>query len=424
MTSRERLTATLNHRQPDRPCVDFGATFVTGIHAAAVHRLRRAVLGDESWRVKVCEPYQMLGEIDAPLRKALGIDVIGIPGRKTLFGIETKDWKPFTLFDGTPVLVPGDFNTTVDPASGDLLIYPEGDTSAPPSGRMPKGGYFFDSIVRQPPIDDDKLRVEDNLEEFGPFSEADIAYYLQKRQWLDQNPDAGRLLIIPGTAFGDIALVPAPFLKYPKGIRDIEEWYISTVARKDYVLELFDRQCAIAEKNLGTLIDIFGDSIDVALITGTDFGTQRGPFISREAYRELFLPFHRRINTAIHKKTGWKTFIHSCGSVYSLIPDFIDAGFDILNPVQCSAAEMDAARLKAEFGKDLVFWGGGTDTQKTLPFGTPDQVYREAMERLTIFNRGGGFVFNAIHNIQGPTPTENMLALFRALKECPGDGRR
>ncbi len=424
MTSRERLKATLNHQQPDRPCVDFGATFVTGIHAAAVHRLRRAVLGDESWRVKVCEPYQMLGEIDAPLRGALGIDVIGIPGRKTLFGIETKDWKPFTLFDGTPVLVPGDFNTTVDPASGDLLIYPEGDTSAPPSGRMPKGGYFFDSIIRQPPIDDDKLRVEDNLEEFGPFSEADIAYYRRNREWLDQNPDAGRLLIIPGTAFGDIALVPAPFLKHPKGIRDIEEWYISTVARKDYVLELFDRQCAIAEKNLGTLIDIFGDSIDVALITGTDFGTQRGPFISREAYRELFLPFHRRINSAIHEKTSWKTFIHSCGSVYSLIPDFINAGFDILNPVQCSAAEMDASRLKAEFGKDLVFWGGGTDTQRTLPFGTPDQVYAEAMERLTIFNRGGGFVFNAIHNIQGPTPTENMLALFRALKECTGDGRR
>jgi len=424
MTSRERLKATLNHQQPDRPCVDFGATFVTGIHAAAVHRLRRAVLGDESWRVKVCEPYQMLGEIDAPLRGALGIDVIGIPGRKTLFGIETKDWKPFTLFDGTPVLVPGDFNTTVDPASGDLLIYPEGDTSAPPSGRMPKGGYFFDSIIRQPPIDDDKLRVEDNLEEFGPFSEADIAYYRRNREWLDQNPDAGRLLIIPGTAFGDIALVPAPFLKHPKGIRDIEEWYISTVARKDYVLELFDRQCAIAEKNLGTLIDIFGDSIDVALITGTDFGTQRGPFISREAYRELFLPFHRRINSAIHEKTSWKTFIHSCGSVYSLIPDFINAGFDILNPVQCSAAEMDASRLKAEFGKDLVFWGGGTDTQRTLPFGTPDQVYAEAMERLTIFNLGGGFVFNAIHNIQGPTPTKNMLALFRALKECTGDGRR
>lgn len=420
MTSRERLRAVLNHREPDRACVDFGATFVTGMHVAAVDRLRRAVVGDDGWRVKVCEPYQMLGEVDDDLRAALGIDVIGVLPRKTIFGIECADWKPFVLFDGTEVLVPGAFNTTVDPASGDLLIYPEGDTSAPPSGRMPKGGYFFDSIVRQPPIDDDRLNVEDNLEEFGPLSDADIAYYRGKRAWFDRNPDAGRILIIPGTGFGDIALVPAPFLKHPKGIRDIEEWYISTVARKDYVLEIFERQCAIAERNLETLIGIFGDSVDVALITGTDFGTQRGPFISTEAYRELFQPYHRRINRIIHGRTGWKTFIHSCGSVYGLIPEFIAAGFDVLNPVQCSATDMDPARLKREFGEDLVFWGGGVDTQKTLPFGTPEEVYREVRDRLSIFNPGGGFVFNAIHNVQGPTPLENMLAMFRAL----GDGAR
>lgn len=416
MTPRERLQATLNHRQPDRVCVDFGATFVTGIHVSAVSRLRRAVLGDDKVRVKVCEPYQMLGEVDDALREALGIDVVGVPGRRSLFGLESRDWKPFTLFDGTEVLVPGTFNITEEP-NGDLLIYPEGDTSAPPSGRMPKGGYFFDSIVRQPPIDDDRLNPEDNLEEFGPLSEADLAYYRAKRDWLDAHPGAGRMLIVPGTGFGDIALVPAPFLKHPKGIRDIEEWYISTVARKDYILEVFERQCAIAEQNIATLFEIFGDRIDVALITGTDFGTQRGPFISNAAYRELFQPFHKRINRLIHDRTRWKTFIHSCGSVYKLIPDFLESGFDVLNPVQCSATDMDAPRLKREFGKDLVFWGGSIDTQKTLPFGTPEEVYREACERIAIFNDGGGFVFNAIHNIQGPTPAENILALFRAVRD-------
>lgn len=420
MTSRERFRAALGHRQPDRVCVDVGATFVTGVHVSAVDRLRRSVLGEASWRVKVCEPYQMLGEVDDALREALGIDVIGALPRKTIFGIECRDWKPFTLFDGTEVLVPGAFNTTIDPASGDLLIYPEGDTSVPASGRMPKGGYFFDSIVRQVPIDDDHLNVEDNLEEFGPLSEADIAYYRGRREWFDRNPGAGRILVIPGTGFGDIALVPAPFLKRPKGIRDIEEWYISTVSRKEYVLEIFERQCAIAERNLETLFEIFGDSVDVALITGTDFGTQRGPFISAEAYRELFQPFHRRINRLIHERTGWKTFIHSCGSVYRLIPDFIAAGFDVLNPVQCSAAEMDPVRLKREFGMDLVFWGGGVDTQRTLPFGTPEEVYREVRERVAIFNEGGGFVFNTIHNIQGPTPVENLLAMFRALRDGAG----
>lgn len=415
MTSRERLKATLEHRQPDRACVDFGATFVTGIHVAAVTRLRRAVLGDGG-PVKVCEPYQMLGEVDDALREALGIDVIGVPGRRSLFGTEARDWKPFTLFDGTEVLVPGNFNTTKEP-NGDLLIYPEGDTGAPPSGRMPKGGYFFDTIVRQPPIDDERLDPADNLEEFGPLSDADMAEYRAKRDWLDAHPGSGRILIVPGTGFGDIALVPAPFLKHPKGIRDIEEWYISTVARKDYVLEVFERQCAIAEKNLEVLFGFFGDRIDVALITGTDFGTQRGPFVSNATYREVFQPFHKRINRLIHERTGWKTFIHSCGSVYKLIPDFIEAGFDVLNPVQCSAAEMGAAALKREFGRDLVFWGGSVDTQRTLPFGTPEEVYREARERIAIFNAGGGFVFNAIHNIQGPTPVENVLALFRAVRD-------
>ena len=415
-TSRQRLQATLNHQQPDRVCVDFGATPVTGIHVTAVTRLRQAVLGQSDYRVKVIEPYQMLGEVDDELRTALGIDVIGIPGRKTLFGTVNTNWKPFTLNDGTEALVSGDFNFSKDDA-GDTYIYPEGDTSVPPSGRMPAGGYFFDAVIRQDPIDEDKLNPEDNLEEFGRLGEEDLAYYRAMREWLLQRPDCGHMLVVPGAAFGDIALVPATFLKHPKGIRDVEEWYISTVTRKGYVRTLFERQCEIAEQNIATLIDLFGDLIDAAMITGTDFGTQRGPFISKAAYRDLFQPFHKRVNQLIHSKSKWKTFIHSCGSVYQLIPDFIEAGFDILNPVQCSAADMDPVRLKKEFGKDVVFWGGGVDTQKTISFGTPQQVYDEVRQRIDIFNDHGGFVFNSIHNIQGPTPTENMLALFRAVRD-------
>jgi len=132
-------------------------------------------------------------------------------------------------------------------------------------------------------------------------------------------------------------------------------------------------------------------------------------------YRDLFQPFHQQVNDLIHRRSHWKTFIHSCGSVYQFLPEFIQAGFDILNPVQCSAADMDPVRLKREFGRHLVFWGGGVDTQKTMPFGTPDQVYREVRERIDIFNDNGGFVFDAIHNVQGNTPIENVAALFRAL---------
>jgi len=416
MNSRERFQATLNHRQPDRVCVDFGSTAVTGMHVAAVTRLRRAVLGEPDYRVKVIEPYQMLGEIDEPLRQTLGIDVVGLAGRTTLFGFENAGWKPLTLFDGTPVLVPEDFNVTAEPG-GDLLMYPEGDLSVPPSGRMPAGGYFFDSIIRQPPIDENKLDPADNLEEFAPLAPRDIAYYEREAARLALRPDLGAILSMPGTAFGDIALVPAPWMKHPKGIRDIAEWYMSTALRKDYVRTVFQKQCEIALGNIDRLAAILGGRVQAVFLTGTDFGTQRGLFISPAAYRDLFKPFHAAVNKRVHEKTGWKTFIHSCGSVVDLIPDLIEAGFDILNPVQTAAAGMDPRRLKAEFGRQIVFWGGGTDTQHTMAFGTPEEVYREVRERIEILGAGGGFVFDSVHNIQATTPTENLLAMFRAIRD-------
>jgi len=416
INSRARLQAALEHRQPDRVCVDFGATFVTGLNISILHRLRQRVLGQSDYRVKICEPYQMLGEVDDELRAALGIDVIGVLPRKSIFGTEAKDWKPFTMPDGTPCLAPGAFNVTPAPDGG-WLMYPEGDTSVSPSGHMPAGGYFFDAIVRQEPLQEENLNPADNLEEFGCLKPEDIDYYRGKKRWFEERKDCGSILIIPGSALGDIALVPAPFLKHPKGIRDIAEWYVSTKLRRDYVWKVFEKQCEFALQNLNTLIDLFGDLVQVALITGTDFGTQRGLFVSVAAYRDLYKPFHQQINSLIHRRSKWKTFIHSCGSVYQLLPDFIDAGFDVLNPVQCSAADMDPARLKREFGRDLVFWGGGVDTQQTMAFGTPEQVYREVRERIEIFNQDGGMVFNAIHNIQGNVPLENVEAMFKGIRD-------
>ncbi len=416
MTSRERLIATLQHRQPDRVCVDFGGTFVTGIHTSLVHKLKQALIGPKASPTKVVEPYQMLAEVDTELRTALGVDVTGVWGRTNLFGYETNGWKPFTLFDGTPCLVPGNFNVT--PASdGGWLMYPEGDMSVPASGHMPKNGYFFDAIIRQPPIDEDKLNPEDNLEEFGLFTEKDIAYYKAQAKWIDEHePDTGIILMVPGTALGDIALVPAPFLKHPKGVRDITEWYVSTAARPEYVHAIFERQCEYGLKNIETLIGIFGDRVQSAVITGTDFGTQCGLFISRDSYREMFMPYHKRINDLIHAKSGWKTFIHSCGAIYSIIPDFIEAGFDILNPVQCSATGMDPVQLKKNFGRDITFWGGVVNTQHTM-YQKPEDVYREVRERIELFNKDGGFVCNAVHNVQGNSPVENVLAMFKAIKD-------
>lgn len=414
-THRERLQQALNHRQPDRVPIDFGSNAVTGMHVAAVTRLRRAVLKDDAWRVKVIEPYQMLGEMDPELLDALGIDVVGIMTRKNLFAFENRGWKPFRLFDGTEVLVPENFVTTPAPGGG-LHIYPEGDTSVPASGHMPSTGWFFDTIIRQPPIDEDNLDPRDNLEEFGLLNDEDKAYYRRCAEELRAS-DRGVCLTMPGTAFGDIALVPAPFLKHPKGIRDITEWYVSTSIRQDYVHAVFEKQCEIGLKNIATLAEILGDRVDAVFFTGTDFGTQNDLFISPDAYRGLFKPYHKQVNDFFHQHTSWKTFIHSCGAVKRLIPEFIDAGFDILNPVQCSACGMDPRELKREFGKEITFWGGGVDTQKTMAFGTPAEVYREVRERIEIFGEGGGFVFDAVHNIQATTPTDNLVAMFQALKD-------
>lgn len=418
MTPRERLNAALNHRPADRLCVDFGAGGQTGIGVCAVHRLRQAVTGDKNWRVKVTEPYQMLGEVDKYLLNALSLDVVGVHPRKDMFGITHDQWKPFTLpVDGTEVLVPKDLNYTVD-KDNYFLMYPEGDTSVKPSAKMPKNSFFWDSVRRQEPIVEEKLNYLDNCEEFGILSDEDVDHFVNQVNDYYYKTEYGIYLTIPGVAFGDIALVPAPWMKHPKGIRDVEEWYMSTAMRRDYVYKVFEKQCEIGLKNIEILAKALGDKVQVVFVSGTDFGTQRGPFISPQAYRDLYKPFQKEINDKIHELTNWKIFIHSCGSIYKLIPDMIEAGFDILNPVQCSAAQMDPKHLKDEFGDQLVFWGGGVDTQKTLPFGSPEEVYNEVRERIDIFSKNSGFVFNSIHNVQSNVPIENLLAMFRAIDDA------
>jgi hypothetical protein len=416
-SSRERVNCVLSHEEPDRVPLDLGGSGVTGMQASTVYKLRQALkLDSQETPVKIVEPYQMLGEIAPDLIDALGVDVVGFGPTKTLFGFRNEGWKRWTLFDGTPVLVPENFNTDPEP-NGDILMYPEGDKSVPASGWMPKGGWYFDSIVRQPPIDDDNLDVEDNLQEFGPISDEELQHYKCEAERLYSETDKAILAGFSGTGFGDIALVPAPWLKHPRGIRDVEEWYVSTISRRDYVYAIFERQCEIALANLEKIYGVVGNRVTAVFVTGTDFGMQTGPFISPKTYRELYAPFNKRLNDWIHTHTSWKTFIHSCGSVMALIEEFIEAGFDILNPVQCSAAHMEAAELKRKFGDRITFWGGGVDTQKTLPFGTPDDVRREVRERIKVFGPGGGFVFNTIHNVQANVPIENVIAMYETLRE-------
>lgn len=417
MDSRQRINAALMHKTPDRIPVDFGSTAVTGMHVTCVDALRK-YYGLRETPVKVCEPYQMLGFIEDDLKEVIGIDTRSLDGPRNMFGFENNDWKEYTLDKGLIVLVPKKFNVTKD-KSGNTYLYPEGDITARPSGKMPKDGYYFDALIRQDPVDEDNLNYEDNLEEFTPISDKDIEYYVNEIRKINKS-DKAAVAGFGGTGLGDIALVPAVFLKEPKGIRDVEEWYVSLATRRDYVHAVFEKQTDIALMNLDKLKDVVLDKVDVLFICGTDFGTQTGTFCSPDTFRKLYMPYYKKLNDWIHAKTNWKTFKHSCGAVESFIPLFIESGFDILNPVQCSAEGMGPKKLKEKYGNDIVFWGAGVDTQKTLPFGTPDEVRREVLERCEIFSKNGGFVFNAIHNIQAKTPVVNIVAMIDAIKEFNG----
>lgn len=417
VSSRQRVSMILNHQEADRVPLDLGGSGSTGMHVDSVYLLRQALrLDPPGTPVKVIDPFQMLGEIAPDLVAALDVDVLPLATPMTVFGFRLEGWKPWTTFAGTPVLVPEGFNTEPD-ANGDILLYPQGDRSAAASGRMPKDGIYFDPITRVFSVDDATLKVEDNLEEFGPISEQDVAYLKNEAERLYTTTDKAIVLSPGGISFGSFTNATAPSLKCPRGIRSVEEWQMATITRRDHLIKIFERQCEIGLENLQKVFDAVGSRVAVVVTSFTDFGAQNGPFISPQTYRELYKPFNKAVNDWVHQHTTWKTFTHCCGSVRALLPDFVEAGFEILNPVQTSAARMDPVELKREFGDALTFWGGGIDTQRTLPFGTPEEVREEVRQRIKVFGAGGGFVFNPVHNVQARAPLANILAMYETVRE-------
>ena len=412
-TDRDSFRDALNHIGGGRLPVDFGATAVTGMHVSCVSALRD-YYGLEKAPVKVVEPFQMLGEIGGDLKQAIGVSIEGALGKNTMFGFANEGWKPWE-FNGLDVLVPERFNITGD-GRGGFFLFPQGERTARPSGRMPEGGVYFDAVIRQGEIDDDRLDPEDNLEEFQPLTDAELSHYVNA---LNAAARTGRGVILsaPGAGLGDIALVPGLGMIDPKGIRDVEEWYVSTVTRRDYLHTIFERQTDIAIDNMRRINDAAGGLADAVFLCGTDFGTQTSTFCSRETFRELYMPYYKKMTAWIRANTNWKVFKHSCGAIETLLDDFIEAGFDIINPVQCSATGMDPREIKEKYGEKLVFWGAGVDTQRTLPFGTAAEVRDQVTKRCGIFAENGGFVFNAIHNVQAGTPVENIVAMIDAVKD-------
>jgi hypothetical protein len=403
MNSRERVLAAIEHRPVDRVPVDLGGSIMSGIMALTMDRVRR-YLGITERPVKVYELYQMLGEVEDDLIERFGVDVLPVEPPSIFFDIPRENYKPFTLFDGTGVLVPGQFEVVED-AAGNWVVHDGGDPARPASGVMPKDGYYFDKL----PL----LKLEPDFQ-MPPLSELEPGLLAPIPDDVLDHVAATAIRLRPT----DKALL-AGMWKYfgPPGNVTDPNWLCFLLTDAAYVDDMFAIAIEGNIRRLQQLHDRVGSNIDIIGLDGADYGSQRCELFSPGVFERHYLPFYRRQLDWVREHTTWKTWKHTCGSVPRLIPYLVECGLDCLNPVQCSASGMDARALKETYGEKLTFWGGGVDTQKTLPFGTPAEVRAEVNERLRIFADGGGYVFNTIHNIQASVPPENVVAMFDAVLE-------
>lgn len=414
MNSRERIIASINHQQPDKVPVDLGSSEVTGICAGALSKLRKYM--KMNLPAKVMNPIFMLADVEEVDRELLGLDVVRIAGDMNQMGFKNSAHKSWKLFDGTEVLIGGDFSYTKG-EDGSLFFHPGCNSNLPPSAKMPFNGLYFDALPRQGKIDESALDArKDFALDFQLYNDEELRILEAKANHYFYNTNYALCGAFFMGGLGDLGMLPGVDQIHPKGIRNPEDFLMALYLYPNYIKELFEFQTEMAIKNMELYKQAVGEKIQVIVMSATDFGGQSNELISPSLYREFFKPFHTKMNHWVHNNTNWKVFYHTCGSIVNLLDDFVECGVDILNPVQCSAKGMDPVYLKEKFGEKLVFWGGAIDTQSTMQFGTPEEVRKEALYRLSIFAKGGGYIFNPIHNIQDGTPPENIIALFEAVK--------
>lgn len=397
MNSRERVLRAIDHREPDRVPIDFGGTRQSGIAASTYHQLKEH-LGIHT-PTRVYDVYQMLAEIERPLLERFGADVIGLNKPVVAFGIENKDFRPWRLFDGTPVEVPGGFNPVTE-AGGDLLLR---NADGSPMARMPKGGFYFDRLDKYPGAshaDVDTLRPP-------LLSAAECDHLHARSQAYRQNCE---LAVIA-------AMGPPYELFFGLGTGDFQSWMITLATEPHYVGELYDKLTEAWLENLRRFVAAVGDRVDI-LQFNDDLGTQDAPFLSVDMFRELIMPFYKRGLDWVHRNTNMKVFMHNDGAIFDFIPTLIEMGVDVLNPLQTTAKGMDPVKLKQLFGEKIAFWGGACDCQATLAFGTPQDVAEQVERHIRILAPGGGYVCAAVHNIQAAVPPENVIALFDTARKA------
>lgn len=409
LTSRQRVLAAIEHREPDSVPCDLGSNPSSGISAIAYTRLKEH-LGMTQGHTRIFDVVQQLAQPEDCVLDRLGADVVDV-GRA--FNVLDADWKDVTLFDGTRAQIPSWF-APVPRGDGSYEVESNGETIA----RMPKGGAFFDQtcfpymdeypsdFVDLPKAMDKVLWAHMAHSPWDHAGETDFWTQLRERTQALRATTDRALMISAG----------CNLFEWGTFLRRMDNFLMDLVAEPDEVARLVDALMDSHMKTLRRVCDAVGDQVDI-LRFGDDLGMMTGPFMSPETYRSLFKPYHTELNAFVHEHSSMKTMLHSCGSIYALLPDLIEAGYDVINPVQTSCRDMDPARLKREFGEAITFWGGGCDTAKVLPRATASQVRDHVLERLAIFSPGGGFVFNTVHNILPEVPPENIDAVFDAVRE-------
>ncbi len=410
MTSRERVLSALNHVEPDRVPIDFGGHRSSGIMAQAYVRLRE-ILGLPPSNIYVYDFIQQLAVIEDDVLDIIGVDVVDVGHQ---FYKQEDYWQDWTLPDGTPCKIPAFIE--VEKLGDDWVV--RGDENQVICIQK-KGTLFFEQTYF-PLLESDDETFE-NLEYYynqvmwarigSPPAPAGLDKEgLRIREETARELREGTDRAIYG-AFGGNMVENGEFLFR------IDNFLFLLAANPDRIHRLLDRIMELHLSNLEKYLSAAGPYIDI-IGFGDDMGMQTGPMFSPEMYREFFKPRHKILwNRAKELQPGIKVGLHCCGGVYPLLRDMIEAGLDAINPVQFTCTDMAVDRLKREFGKDLVFWGGGCDTQTILRIGTPQEVSDHVKKQVEILAPGGGFVFQQVHNILADVPAENIVAMFEAVNQ-------
>lgn len=393
MTSRERITEALNHREAGALPIDFGAMRSTGIHAMAYNRLKE-YLGIKGKTARLYDIFQQLAEPELEVVDRLGGDVVQAHRLCPAWGIRIDAWKPWKLQDGSECLAPEGYNPIQNEDGGFEIR--NGNTVM---AKMPRDGLYFDQVYRPyehvETFDDiDKIKIEEVTDE-------ELSFLEQEVKQLYENTDKAILISFGGN------ILEAGQISW-----GYEKFYTDLALNPDLVLYWLNKLTDAYMRDLEKMLGVVGKYVHLIQF-GDDLGTQEASQISVNMYREMIKPYHARQYQYVRNNyPNVKVFLHSCGAIFDLIPDLIDAGVEVLNPVQISAKGMDPVRLKKEFGKYLTFWGGGANMQYTATMGTVDQIKKEVKELIDIFAPGGGFVFNQVHNIQVNILPEKIMAIY------------